>query len=160
MYTKTVIASVAALPLTIVGSILKYVYQDWEFVKWIVVAVLIDTFVSMVKHWILCDFNSEEFWQKLAKKVFVYIALLILSNLLTYSTVNGHTVEATSLFGEYICWAMLLREAISIIENSNAIFPWCPIWLLKRLKDYNEKGEYIKNRENAMQHDQEQNMED
>jgi hypothetical protein len=69
-------------------------------------------------------------------------------------------VGATTLFGEYICWAMLLREAISIIENSNAIFPWCPIWLLKRLKDYNEKGEYIKNRENAMQHDQEQNMED
>ena len=160
MYTKTIIALVAALPLTIVGNILKYVYQDWEFAKWIGIAVLIDTIVSIVKHWILCDFNSEEFFQKFAKKAFVYIALMILSNLLTYSTVNGHAMGATSWIGEYICWAVLLRESISIVENSNAIYPWCPVWLLKRLKDYNEKGEYVKNREKAIQHDPEQNMED
>lgn len=143
--------------MTIVVNILKYVYQDWEFAKWIIVAVLIDTFVSMVKHWLLCDFNSEEFWHKFAKKIFVYISLMILSNILTNLTVNGHTMGATSWIGEYLCVAMLLREAISIVENSNAIIPWCPQWLLKRLKDYNEKGEYVKK---DAQYDPERNMED
>lgn len=160
MYSKTIIAAVTALPLTIVVNILKYVYQDWEFAKWIALAVLIDTLVSMVKHWGLEDLSSDEFFHKLAKKVFVYIMLLMLSNIMVNFQVHNHTVGTVQWIGEYLCVAMLIREAISIIENSNAIMPWCPIWLLKRLKDYNEKGEYVKNKEKAMQHDPEQNMED
>ncbi len=158
MQMKTIIALIGAFPLTIGVSVLKYVYQDWEFAKWIAMAVLIDTAVSMVKHWILQDLSSEDFWHKFAKKVFAYICLLILSNLLANAAVNGHTIGSMEHISEYICWAMLLRESFSIVENSNAIIPWCPKWLLRRLKDYNENGEYVK--KNKIPHDPEQNMED
>lgn len=141
---KTVYAAIGAFPLTIGVDIMSYIYQDWEFAKWIGIAVVIDTLVSMVMHWIHKDLNSEDFWHKFAKKIFVYIMLLIASNMLTNYTVNGHVVGSTQWIGEYLCVFMMLRETISIFENTNAIIPIVPAWLLKRLKDFNDKGEYIK----------------
>lgn len=143
---KTIIALIAALPFTFVVNMLHYVYRDWEFAKWIVVAVTVDTVVSLVKHWITKDLSSEEFWVKFSKKIFVYICLLILSNLLTNYTVNGHVVGSTMWIGEFLCVFMLIREAISILENVNAVMPIVPVWLLRRLKDFNENGEYINKR--------------
>lgn len=160
MHIKTLIALVGALPLTIAVNFLKYVYQDWEFAKWIAVAICIDTLVSLVKHWIHKDISSEEFWSKFAKKIFVYIMLLILSNLLNNYTVNGHLIGPTQWIGEYLCVFMLIRESISILENVNAIVPIVPAWLLKRLKDFNEKGEYVSKKIREGEYDTDQNMED
>jgi len=150
---------IGAVPLTIGVNILKYFYQDWEFAKWIGFAVVLDTAVSIVKHWLLKDLSSEEFWCKFGKKIFVYLVLLMVSNLVVNFQVNNHTIGATQWLGEYICVFMLVREVISVVENTNAIYPWCPVWLLKRLKDYNEKGEYV-NKTGCEQYDPEQNMED
>lgn len=146
--------------MTIVVNILKYIYQDWEFAKWIAIAIIVDTILGIAKHWIHQDISSEAFWAKFAKKIFVYMMLLITSNVLSNYTVNGHVVGATQWIGEYLCVVMLIREAISIFENVNAIIPMVPAWLLKRLKDFNENGEYINGREQSMPHDSEQNMED
>lgn len=157
---KTLIATISALPLTIVFQVIKYFYQDWEFAKWIGLAVLVDTLISMVKHWIMKDFNSEDFWKGFAKKIFIYIMLLVASNILINFTVNNHSVGTTAWMGEYLCIAMLIRELISIIENSNAIIPICPKWLLKRLKDYNDNGEYVNRKDRVPKHDPETNMED
>lgn len=140
---KTIVALFGALPCTIAVNLLQYVYRDWEFAKWIFIAVVVDTVVSLVKHWIIKDLSSEDFWVKFSRKIFVYICLLILSNLLTNYTVNGHLVGSTQWIGEYLCVYMLIREAISILENVNAVMPIVPVWLLRRLKDFNEKGEYI-----------------
>ena len=146
--------------MTVVVNILKYIYQDWEFAKWIAIAIIVDTILGIAKHWIHQDISSEAFWAKFAKKIFVYMMLPITSNVLSNYTVNGHVVGATQWIGEYLCVVMLIREAISIFENVNAIMPMVPAWLLKRLKDFNEKGEYINGREQSMPHDPEQNMED
>lgn len=143
MALKTLVAIIGAFPCTIAVNFLQYIYRDWEFAKWICIAVVVDTIISLVKHFIMKDLSSEEFWVKFSKKIFVYICLLILSNLLTNYTVNGHLVGSTQWIGEYLCSAMLIREAFSILENINAITPVVPKWLLKRLKDFNEKGEYI-----------------
>ena len=64
-------------------------------------------------------------------------------------TVNNHSVGTTAWMGEYLC-----------IENSNAIIPICPKWLLKRLKDYNDNGEYVNRKDRVPKHDPETNMED
>ena len=143
MALKTIVALFGALPCTIAVNLLQYVYRDWEFAKWIFIAVVVDTVVSLVKHWIIKDLSSEEFWSKFSKKIFVYICLLITSNLLNNYTVNGHVVGSTQWIGEYMCTAMLLREVFSIVENGCAIMPVLPKSFLKRLKDFNEKGEYI-----------------
>ena len=143
MAMKTIIALIGALPFTFAVNMLQYIYRDWEFAKWIFIAVVVDTVVSLVKHWIIKDLSSEEFWSKFSKKIFVYICLLITSNLLNNYTVNGHVVGSTQWIGEYMCTAMLLREVFSIVENGCAIMPVLPKSFLKRLKDFNENGEYI-----------------
>ena len=134
---------VGSLPLTVGVNLLQYIYQDWEFAKWIGIAIGIDTLLGIIKHIIYKDFSSEDFWSKFAKKIFIYIVLLILSNILINYTVNGHVVGTTQWFGEYLCVAMLLREAISVLENINAIYPVLPPWILKRRKDFNDSGEYV-----------------
>ena len=148
MYGKTLIALIGAAPLTAVINVMSYIYRDWEFAKWIAVAIAIDTVASIVKHFVHKDVSSEEFWKKFSRKIFVYIALLILSNTLSNYTVQGHVVGPTQWISEYLCVFMMIREAISILENLNAIIPIVPVWLLKRLKDFNENGEYIKNLKN------------
>lgn len=148
MYGKTLIALIGAAPLTAVINVMSYIYRDWEFAKWIAVAIVIDTVASIVKHFVHKDVSSEEFWKKFSRKIFVYIALLILSNTLSNYTVQGHVVGPTQWISEYLCVFMMIREAISILENLNAIIPIVPVWLLKRLKDFNDNGEYIKNLKN------------
>lgn len=148
MYGKTLIALIGAAPLTTVINVMSYIYRDWEFAKWIAMAIVIDTVASIVKHFVQKDVSSEEFWKKFSRKIFVYIALLILSNTLSNYTVQGHVVGPTQWISEYLCVFMMIREAISILENLNAIIPIVPVWLLKRLKDFNENGEYIKNIKN------------
>ena len=140
----TVFSLTRALPLSIGAEFMKYVYQDWEFAKWIGVAVAIDTLIGLLKHLVHKDASSESFFAKFSKKIAVYILLLILANILTNFTVNGSNMGATDWMGTYLCVYMLVREAISVMENANAVIPIFPKSFIKRFKDFNENGEYIK----------------
>jgi len=144
MKIVTVISLVVALPLSIGAEIMRYVYQDWEFAKWIGMAVAVDTLLGILKHLVHKDASSESFFAKFSKKIAVYILLLILANILTNFTVNGSTMGATDWMGTYLCVYMLVREAISVMENANAVIPIFPKSFIKRFKDFNENGEYIK----------------
>lgn len=137
------ISCVVALPVSLVVETGQYFYQDWEFAKWIGVAVLIDTALGVWKHLLHKDASSESFFSKFGKKIGVYIVLLILSNIVSNFTVKGSTVGATQWIGTYLCVFMVAREAFSIVENIQAIYPIFPVSFVKRLKDFNDKGEYI-----------------
>ena len=148
MKLKT-LALITALPVSGLAELLKYVYQDWEFARWIAVAIILDTLLGMVRAFVHKDLSSEVFWAKFWKKIVGYLALMILSNILTNYTVGGNVVGATQWMGTYLCSYMLIREGISVIEKVNAIVPIAPKWLLERMKDFNEKGEYIKKNEES-----------
>ena len=141
---KIPMISIVSLPLTIVADISHYFYQDWEFAKWIAVAIVVDTFLSLWKHLLYKDASSGCFFGKFSKKIGIYICLLILSNVLANSTVQGSVVGATQWISTYICVFMLVRETLSCIENMQAIYPILPTSFVKRLKDFNDFGEYIK----------------
>lgn len=140
-------SAVVAFPISWIVEGMRYVYQDWEFAKWIAIAVVLDTVLGLVKAWIKKDISSEEFWQKFSKKIFAYICLLILSNVMQNYKVNGSAVGATEWVGNYLCTFMLVREAISILENVNAITPIVPQWLLERMRDFTEKDNQPRNKE-------------
>ena len=136
--------SIASLPLTIVADIFSYVYQDWEFAKWIAIAIIVDTILGLWKHFLYKDASSREFFSKFGKKIGIYICLLILSNVLAHSTVQGSVVGTTQWISTYLCVFMLVRECFSCIENMQAIYPILPTSFIKRLKDFNDNGEYVK----------------
>ena len=135
--------SIVSLPLSIVADFSQYLYQDWEFAKWIAVAIVVDTVLSVWKHLIHKDASSEQFFSKFCKKIVVYILLLILSNVLSNFTVHGSVVGATQWIGTYLCVFMMVREVFSCVENIQAIHPILPASFVRRLKDFNDKGEYI-----------------
>lgn len=60
--------SIVSLPLTIVADISHYFYQDWEFAKWIAVAIVVDTFLSLWKHLLHKDASSGCFFESSARK--------------------------------------------------------------------------------------------
>lgn len=136
---------IVSLPLSVVVNVSQFLYQDWEFAVWISVAVIIDTILSVWKHLLHKDASSEAFWSKFSKKIIIYILLLILSNILANFKVNGSVVGATHWIGTYICVFMMVRECFSCVENIQAIYPIFPTSFVRRLKDFNDKGEYIKN---------------
>ena len=135
--------SIVSLPLSIVADFSQYLYQDWEFAKWIAVAIVVDTVLSVWKHLIHKDASSEQFFSKFCKKIVVYLLLLILSNVLSNFTVHGSVVGATQWIGTYLCVFMMVREVFSCVENIQAIYPILPASFVRRLKDFNDKGEYI-----------------
>ena len=135
--------SIVSLPLSIVADFSQYLYQDWEFAKWIAVAIVVDTVLSVWKHLVHKDASSELFFSKFCKKIVIYILLLILSNVLSNFTVHGSVVGATQWIGTYLCVFMMVREVFSCVENIQAIYPILPTSFVRRLKDFNDKGEYI-----------------
>ena len=141
---KIPMISLVSLPLSIIANLTQYLYQDWEFAKWIAVAIVIDTILSVWKHLLYKDASSELFFSKFCKKIVIYILLLILSNVLSNFTVHGSVVGATQWIGTYLCIFMMVRETFSIVENIQAIYPILPNSFVRRLKDFNDKGEYIK----------------
>ncbi|WP_040555570.1 bacteriophage holin [Prevotella disiens] len=136
--------SLVSLPLTIVADISRYFYQDWEFAKWIAIAILVDTILGVWKHLLHKDASSGRFFIHFSKKITIYMLLLIISNVLANCTVQGSVVGATQWISTYLCVFMIVREGFSCVENIQAIYPIFPTNFVRRLKDFDEKGEYIK----------------
>lgn len=135
--------AITSLPLTIVTEGTKYLFQDWEFAKWIAVAITIDTILGVWKHLKHKDASSESFFSRFTRKIVIYIFLMVLSNFASHATVGGTVVGPMQWIGTYLCVFMMVREIFSIIENIQAIYPILPKNFVKRMKDFNDSGEYI-----------------
>ena len=135
--------AVTSIPLTMVTEGLQYVYQDWEFAKWIAILIGIDTILGVWKHFVHKDASSESFFSRFTKKIVIYVLLLVLSNIASNATIGGTVIGPMQWIGTYICVFMMVREIFSCIENIQAIYPIFPTSFVKRLKDFNDRGEYI-----------------
>ena len=140
---KLPVISLISRPLSILANCSRYLYQDWEFARWIAVAVALDTVLGVIKHLLHKDASSESVFSKFGKKIAVYIVLLILSNVLINYTVQGSIIGPTQWIGSYLCVFMMVREGFSCVENIQAIYPIFPTSFVRRLKDFNDRGEYI-----------------
>lgn len=130
-----------AIPISpIVNWIEKYVFKDWEFVKYLVVLIVIDTLISWVYHIKEKDFSSKGFGM-IFVKLFSYISLLSLGHILSSYTVQNSEVTTFTWINSLICTSLLIRESISIIENISKLNNnLVPTWLRKILKDFDENG--------------------
>ena len=129
-----------AAPLTpLLEVIEKYVFGDWEFVKFLVVAMALDTVLGFVKHWIRKDISSKA-WGMISRKVVIYAAVLILAHIMCNFKIGNQVVESFIWFRYFACSALMVREAISIIENIEEISPgFFPAWVIKKLSGFNNE---------------------
>ena len=126
-----------ALPIAPVLEVCeKYIFGDWEFVRFLVVLVLLDTILGFVKHGILHDISSKAFGM-IAKKLVVYASVLVVTHVLATFSVGGEQVGCLVWFRYFACAALMVREAISIVENCETISPGLlPKSLIRRLSEF------------------------
>lgn len=136
----------AAIPLyPAVAIIEKYLFSDWEFLKYLIVFMTIDTLTSWWYHIREKSFSSKGF-ARLFTKIIIYSILLIIAHGFAAHTVSGEIIEPLKWFRTFICTALMVREGLSIIENLNKIMPGIiPPAITKYLNDFDENGKFKKN---------------
>ena len=137
---------VMAWPVTCVAQFLeRYVFGDCHWVIYLAVLVVLDTLLGFVKHWITNTVSSKE-WGDVGIKLLLYSAVLILGHVLGH--VENAAASGTNSLGwfkTFSCVFLMVREAISIVENIEEIHPgFFPAWLVRRLYVIKEGGRHEK----------------
>lgn len=126
----------------------QYVFRDWEFLKYLMILIVVDTLVSWVYHIKNRDFSSKGF-AMIITKLIIYCALLIVSHVLGNFTIEGGSIESYAWFKSIICNALIIRESISIVENTSKLCPnLVPSRIKKYLADFDENG-FSKRKDNG-----------
>lgn len=131
---KMVLLGISLSPIFM--FIQKYIYNDWEFLKWLFLLIALDTFTGVWKSYKAMEISSKGFSQVITK-VTIYSIFLIVIHILQYFTVDK---QINSLFGwlnDVAYSTLIIRESISIFENLAVIEPKLfPIKILEKLKAF------------------------
>lgn len=134
-----------ALKVAVLGSpffyiIETYFFDDWEFLKYLLVVMLIDWAWGFGLAW-KTRTVSEEGFQKFGKKLAEYGTLLILGHVANHIRSAGEPITILGYFTTTIHGYLFVREAISILEKIARVSPkLVPHWLLDKLKVYRDSG--------------------
>lgn len=130
-----------AVPIApIMDWVEKYLWNDWEFLNWLVILIILDTVTSIWFHFKKKDLSSDGF-ARLPIKLIIYSILLIVGNAMCSFTIQNAPQDQFTLFRTFICQALMIREALSIVENIAKIHPsFVPEKIRKLLKDWDENG--------------------
>lgn len=129
--------SVLAIPLSFFIQIFeRYIFSDWDYLKFLVVLIILDTVLGFIKHWLIKDVSSKAYGL-IAKKLIIYSSVMILANVCRTFTIAGESQISLQWFSIFCCTMLMVRESLSIVENIEIICPGTfPLWIIKRLKDF------------------------
>ena len=135
--TDISLGSVLAVVLQFVR---QYLFSDIEFAKVLAVMIGIDTLLGIILSFRSGTISSKGFGMVL-KKIVAYGAVLFVIHALTSFPVNGEKNSLFDWFTQIGYGALVVREAISILENAGKLAPGLvPTWILKRLKGFDKSG--------------------
>ncbi|MDO7875542.1 phage holin family protein [Hymenobacter sp. ASUV-10] len=124
----------------VLAIVQKYIFADWEFLRYLGVLLVVDTILGVRRHWLAHTISSRGF-SRLFQKSGIYLALLVLTHVLSSFTVHGEPNLFFKWFDTFMYSCMMAREALSILEHAALIEPrLVPKALLKRLALVSEEG--------------------
>ncbi len=100
----------------------KYVFSDWEFLKFLFVICSVDTALGVVRAIKDKEISSKGF-SMVFNKIITYSAALIATHVLVHFTVDHKTNLIFSFFDSMVFSAIVAREGISIFEKISLISP-------------------------------------
>lgn len=137
MYTVTLLS----LPLSLIIDVFEqYIFKDWVFLVYLIVLIFIDSILGLAKAWRKNQVSSSG-WKMIFTKLIMYFTVLILAHVIANFSVAGNSIIIFQWVQTFICCAIIVREAISIMENIGEIYPnLLPKWILAKLKEFDETG--------------------
>lgn len=118
----------------------KYLFNDWQYLIFLVTIVFIDSILGAYAAYKRQELSSRG-WGKIIEKLLIYFSFLVMTHVLMFVTINGQVVTLFSWLDDTLFFAILIREAISIVENAALINPsLVPKWLLAKLKSFDNDG--------------------
>jgi phage-related holin len=127
---------------TVFGSLFeKYIFGDWDFLKYLTVIVATDTILALVYHIKKKSVSSKGF-AMICTKVISYAAMLIVAN----AARHIHTEVSIDHGGEWvaslICWSLFMREGLSIMEKLSLLnINIVPKKIMKYFREFNNEEE-------------------
>jgi len=135
---------VSAVWLTIFRELFaKYIFNDWQFVGFLFVAIILDTVLAMgkvVKYqgWKELNFKEAE---RFFVKIFLYFGVLILSHILGNFTIHGKPNTYFTWIDGFLYFYIMAKEGLSVAKNFNALSPsLVPEILIARLTKFQKSG--------------------
>jgi hypothetical protein len=143
LFIKIEAVLAVSIPLSLLKQLFeKYIFSDWQFLYFLFVAIGLDTFFGVWKNIKYCTLSAKGFGG-LFTKVTIYFGFLIVTHTMVYYSVQGKQNVFFSWFDSFAYSAIMVREAISIIEKIGAINPnLIPGFILKRLKQFDSDGKF------------------
>jgi phage-related holin len=115
--------AVVALPVTgLLEMFERYVYADWEFLRFLFILFALDTVAGVWWQAKRRNLSSRGFG-RIFVKLTIYGMLLVMAHVFDSFTVHGERVPLSDWFGNFICTALLVKEAFSIVEKLDLIYP-------------------------------------
>ncbi|WP_273210806.1 phage holin family protein [Runella zeae] len=135
---------ITTILLSIVKTVLDfveiYLFNDWPFLWSLLVLVHVDTvlgFWKSAKNRTVSSRGFAGYFEKLGS----YAAFLILTHVLITFPIEGTPTKIFAWINNVFYSAIMVREAISIVENIGAIKEGIiPTWILAYLKKYDASG--------------------
>jgi small basic protein len=118
-----------------------YIFNDFDYLMWLAVLVSLDTVLGFGLAIFKREVEKEKFGDILIKMI-VYSSCLIVGHVLENFTVSGQTMSGGEYLKFIIYIAILIKEAISVLTNAGKVSKkLVPVFILKRLKGFNETGD-------------------
>jgi phage-related holin len=118
----------------------KYLFNDWQYLIFMVTLVFIDSVLGAYAAYKRKELSSTG-WGKIIEKLLIYFSFLVMTHVLMFVTINGEKVTLLSWLDDTLFFSILIREAISVVENAALINPaLIPKWLLAKLKSFDNEG--------------------
>lgn len=120
----------------------RYIFSDWPFLIWLLVLIVLDTFLGLGNAFIRWEINPKKFGGILVKGV-VYGSVLIFGHVFENVEISGNTIPGGVYLKMTLYVGVVVVEGISIIRNLGKINPsLVPKFILKRMEGFNETGDF------------------
>lgn len=135
---------IAAFFATIKGLVEVYLFNDFQYVVYLFTLVMIDSLLGAYAAWIKKEFSANGFG-KFVQKMLIYSSFLVMTFVLMNFKIEGKQIGLFGWLDDVLYCSLILREAISIIENAarinTSLVPKFLISRLKKLKDQIENND-------------------
>lgn len=127
---------IGAVTSPFVDFFTNYVYDDVSYLKSLAVICLVDTVLGFYIAFITKTISPKGF-SKIFKKIITYASALIMSHVLVSFTIHDKPFIVFSWLDTVIFSAIMVNEALSILENIARVYPGLiPDKLIKYFKNF------------------------